>query len=316
MASIRASNVTPSSFPSSSSRCRREMTARATINMPKLRNGSSLSLPKITTIGLAEELQWRSDYKNKTTTQFEKLSPSPKVSDPMAMAKLYAIMEAVADRVEMHENIGEQRNNWNSLLLTSINSITLTASVMTGVAAMGAGGAPLVALKLSSTLLYLAATGMLLVMNKIQPSQLAEEQRNAARWFKQLYEEIRTTGSIGAPNSNDVKEATAKVLALDRAYPLPLLGCAPASESANDFSSWTCASVRVGRAPASESATRGSLLLVRSRVPSSVPFTSSHLRLPPLGMLKSLLFAFTKPDEDLSPAHGDESNFLLVGAVA
>ncbi|KAG5520880.1 hypothetical protein RHGRI_033446 [Rhododendron griersonianum] len=73
------------------------------------------------------------------------------------------------------------------------------------------------------------------------------------------------------------------------------------------------ASLPPGRAPASESesATRGSLLLVRSRVPSSVPFTSSHLRLPPLGMLKSLLFAFTKPDEDLSPAHGDESNFLL-----
>ncbi|KAG5547305.1 hypothetical protein RHGRI_013101 [Rhododendron griersonianum] len=58
-------------------------------------------------------------------------------------------------------------------------------------------------------------------------------------------------------------------------------GRAPASESANDFSSWTCASVRVGHAPASESesAIRGSLLLVRSRVPSSVPFTSSHLRL-------------------------------------
>ncbi|KAG5516444.1 hypothetical protein RHGRI_037230 [Rhododendron griersonianum] len=225
MASIRASNVVPSSFPSSSSRCRREiMTVRATINMPKLRNGSSLSLPKLTTIGLAEGLQLRNGYKNTTTTQFEKLSPSPKASNPMAIEKLYAIMEAVADRVEMHKNIGEQRNNWNNLLLTSINSITLTASLMTGVAAMGAGGAPLVALKLSSTLLYLAATGMLLVMNKIQPSQLAEEQRNAARWFKQLHEEIRTTVSIGAPNSKDVKEATAKVLALDRAYPLPLLG--------------------------------------------------------------------------------------------
>ncbi|KAF7119379.1 hypothetical protein RHSIM_Rhsim13G0152500 [Rhododendron simsii] len=225
MASIRASNVVPSSFPSSSSRCRREiMTVRATINMPKLRNGSSLSLPKLTTIGSVEELQLRNGYKNTTTTQFEKLSPSPKASDPMAIEKFYAIMEAVADRVEMHKNIGEQRNNWNNLLLTSINSITLTASLMTGVAAMGAGGAPLVALKLSSTLLYLAATGMLLVMNKIQPSQLAEEQRNAARLFKQLYEEIRTTVSIDTPNSNDVKETTAKVLALDRAYPLPLLG--------------------------------------------------------------------------------------------
>ncbi|KAE9461662.1 hypothetical protein C3L33_06433, partial [Rhododendron williamsianum] len=133
MASIRASNVVPSSFPSSSSP-----------------NND----------GLAEELQLRNGYKNTTTTQFEKFSPSPKASDPMAIEKLYAIMEAVADRVEMHKNIGEQRNNWNNLLLTSINSITLTASLMTGVAAMGAGGAPLVALKLSSTLLYLAATGM------------------------------------------------------------------------------------------------------------------------------------------------------------
>ncbi|KAF7120602.1 hypothetical protein RHSIM_Rhsim13G0152400 [Rhododendron simsii] len=225
MASIRASNVIPSSFSTSSSRCRREiMTVKATINMPKLQNGSSLSLPKLTTMGLVEKLQLRNGYKNTTTTQFEKLSPSPKASDPMAIEKLYAIMEAVANRVEMHKNMGEQRNNWNNLLLTSINSITLTASLMTGVAAMGAGGAPLVALKLSSTLLYLAATGMLLVINKIQPSQLAEEQRNAARLFKQLYEEIRTTVSIDTPNSNDVKETTAKVLALDRAYPLPLLG--------------------------------------------------------------------------------------------
>ncbi|KAE9453072.1 hypothetical protein C3L33_15028, partial [Rhododendron williamsianum] len=148
------------------------MTVRATINMPRLRNGSSLSLPKLTAIGLAEELQLRNGYKNTTTTQFEKLSPSPKASDPMAIEKLYAIMEAVADRVEMHKNIGEQRNNWNNLLLTSINSITLTASLMTGVAAMGAGGAPL----------------------------------HRCSEFK------------------DVKEATAKVLALDRAYPLPLMG--------------------------------------------------------------------------------------------
>ncbi|KAH7838683.1 hypothetical protein Vadar_029825 [Vaccinium darrowii] len=220
MATIRASNVVSSTFYSSSTRNRREMTIRATINMPNLRNGS-LSLSKLTTWGLVEELQLRSGYKNKTATQFEKLPSSPKASDSMAIVKLYAIMEAVADRVEMHKNIGEQRNNWNSLLLNSINSITLTASVMTGIAAMASGGAPL---RLSSTLLYLAATGMLLVMNKIQPSQLAEEQRNAVRLFKQLHQEIHTTISLGTPTSNDVKDATQKVLALDKAYPLPLLG--------------------------------------------------------------------------------------------
>ncbi|CAA2986422.1 probable F-box At4g22030 [Olea europaea subsp. europaea] len=103
--------------------------------------------------------------------------------EPLVIAKLYAILEAVADRVEMHKNIGEQRNNWNSLLLTSINALTLAAAAMTGIAATSAvgGGAPVAALKLSSTVMYLSATGMLSLMNKIQPSQLAEEQRNAAR---------------------------------------------------------------------------------------------------------------------------------------
>ncbi|KAI3800274.1 hypothetical protein L1987_28361 [Smallanthus sonchifolius] len=49
------------------------------------------------------------------------------------MEKLYVILEAVTDRVEMHKNIGEQRNIWNSLLLTSINTITLTAATMAAI---------------------------------------------------------------------------------------------------------------------------------------------------------------------------------------
>ncbi|PSS24822.1 F-box protein [Actinidia chinensis var. chinensis] len=216
MASMTAPSLMGSSIDSSS-RNRRETMIRATINMPKLRNANhSLDLPKLKTRGWVEELELRSGYINTTT--------NTKVSDPMVIAKLYAIMETIADRVEMHKNIGEQRNNWNSLLLTSINTITLTASMMTGMAAMSGGGAPLLALKLSSTSLFLAATGMLFVMNKIQPSQLAEEQRNAARLFKQLHEEIHTTVSIGTPTLEDVKEAMDKVLALDKAYPLPLLG--------------------------------------------------------------------------------------------
>ncbi|KAA8520112.1 hypothetical protein F0562_014368 [Nyssa sinensis] len=85
-------------------------------------------------------------------------------------------------------------------------------------------GAPLLALKLSSTLLYLAATGMMLITNKIQPPQLAEERRNVARLFKQLHGQIQTTIKIGTPTMADVKEFMDKVLALDKAYPLPLLG--------------------------------------------------------------------------------------------
>ncbi|KAJ4838753.1 hypothetical protein Tsubulata_029164 [Turnera subulata] len=141
-------------------------------------------------------------------------------------AKLYATLEAVADRVEMHRNIGEQRNNWNTLLLNSVNMITLTAATMTGVAATAGApqGGSLLALKLSSTLLFSAAAGMLVIMNKIQPSQLAEEQRNAARLFEQLHNQIQTTLALNNYTEVDVKNAMEKVLALDAAYPLPLLG--------------------------------------------------------------------------------------------
>ncbi|MED6172704.1 hypothetical protein PIB30_052437 [Stylosanthes scabra] len=147
--------------------------------------------------------------------------------------ELYAVLEAVSDRIEMHNNMKEQRDNWNTLLLNSINMITLTASTMAGVAAATtAHDGSSFALKLSSALLFSAATGMLLVMNKIQPSQLAEEQRNATRLFKQLHSQIQTTIISLINNNNNsseegdevVKGAIEKVLALDKAYPLPLLG--------------------------------------------------------------------------------------------
>ncbi|QHO37345.1 putative F-box protein [Arachis hypogaea] len=105
---------------------------------------------------------------------------------------------------------------------TQLNNsmLTLTATAMAAMAA----ATPLLELKISSTLLFSAATGMMLVVNKIQPSQLAEEQRNATRLFKQLQSQIETTIALGNANQEDVKKAMEKVLALDKAYPLPLLG--------------------------------------------------------------------------------------------
>ncbi|KAJ0016505.1 hypothetical protein Pint_09874 [Pistacia integerrima] len=96
---------------------------------------------------------------------------------------------------------------------------------MAGVAATGGGGvSSLLALKVSSTLLFSAATRMMVMVNKIQPSQLAEEQRNATILFKQLQREIQIVVALRVPSEVDVKEAMEKVLALDQAYPLPLLG--------------------------------------------------------------------------------------------
>ncbi|XP_031128315.1 probable F-box protein At4g22030 [Ipomoea triloba] len=224
MAGVQSSSFLISSSSSSSTSFSQRKPIRAAINFPRIGRRTNISLPTLQTKGLVEELGLKSTGFTPIT---ENLRPTRTVDqvnarpDPLVVAKLYAILEAVADRVEMHKNIGEQRDNWNSLLLTSINGIILAAAAMAGIAA---GGGAEVALKLSSTLMYLGATGMLTIMNKIQPSQLVEEQRNATRLFKNLYNEIQTTLSIGHPTVSDVKDAMERVLALDRAFPLPLLG--------------------------------------------------------------------------------------------
>ncbi|XP_057428502.1 probable F-box protein At4g22030 [Lotus japonicus] len=213
-----------------SSSCSSIRTVSAAIHVPKLPR-LSFRVPQLAKTKLVEEFNGtkdRTQLQNNVLTEqtydglLQKTNNNTKSK---VNIQLYAILEAVADRIEMHQNIGEQRDNWNTLLLNSINMITLTATTMAGVvAATGGAGAPLLALKLSSALLFSAATGLLLVMNKIQPSQLTEEQRNATRLFKQLKSHIETTIAIGNPSEEDVKSAMEKVLALDRAYPLPLLG--------------------------------------------------------------------------------------------
>ncbi|RZB89981.1 putative F-box protein [Glycine soja] len=208
----------------------------ATINVPKIKV-TKVSTPRPPNKNLVAELNYLNNYISATGTTHAKENPycsnlsaksstAPRTSTPNSteVTKLHVIMEIVAERIEMHKNIGAQRDNWNCLLTTSVNMITLSAATMVGLAAVGSSGATVVALKVSSTILYMAATGLLVVMNKIQPSQLVEEQRNAARLFKQLHRELQTRLSLGNPSENDVNEAMEKVLALDRAYPLPLLG--------------------------------------------------------------------------------------------
>lgn len=182
----------------------------------------SISLPKLTPQIDMEEMRLKEEYIAIGST---KTQPMKSTREENHVSHLYAIMEAVADRAEMHAIIGEQRNNWNHLFLHSINSITLTASTMAGISSIPvARAAPhLLAFKLSSALLFTAATGMMLAVNWIQPSQLAEEQRNATRLLRQLEKSIRTTLALRTPTKLDVEEAMARVLALDKAYPLPLL---------------------------------------------------------------------------------------------
>ncbi|KAK2394389.1 putative F-box protein [Trifolium repens] len=225
MASILQSSVILSCSLSSSSSKR---VINAAIHLPKLPN---VSLPKIQTRKQKFDQEYYNNtslLENKNTQILQDQQHQQHSTNSKTIVQLYAILEAVSDRIEMHQNIGEQRNNWNTLLLNSINMITLTATTMSGVAAATAAtscsDSSLLALKLSSALLFSAATGLLLIMNKIQPSQLTEEQRNATRLFKHLQSQIKTIIAIGNPNDEDVKSSMEKVLALDKAYPLPLLG--------------------------------------------------------------------------------------------
>ncbi|XP_028763000.1 probable F-box protein At4g22030 [Neltuma alba] len=244
--------ISASSFCSSSSSSIKKV--NAAINVPKLPR-VRFPLPKVsptTTTKLVKELKRSTgtiipSQLDVTSTEIRddddySCSSSNKSK---ATIQLYAILEAVSDRIEMHNNMGEQRNNWNSLLLNSVNMMTLSATTMVGLNT----AIDNTAFRLSSTLLFTAATGMLLIMNRIQPSQLTEEQRNATKLFKRLQKEIQTTLAIGNPTEEDVQSAMEKVLALDKAYPLPLLGAMlekfpskfepavwwPKSKKTNDF---------------------------------------------------------------------------------
>ncbi|MCD7459174.1 hypothetical protein HAX54_040243 [Datura stramonium] len=216
--------ISCNSIPSTSSCIYRKGLIRASINIPNNQK-LKISLPRIQrreTSGQEQGLICGLSTIEKQFSPSKRSDMNINGPDPLVVKKLYVIKEAIADRVEMHRNIGEQRSQWNNMLLTSVNGITLAAAIMVGIAA--SSGDPVLGLKMSSTLMYLAATGMLVIMNQIQPSQLAEEQRNAARLFQDLHNQIETTLSIAHPSAIDVKEAMDRVLALDKAYPLPLLG--------------------------------------------------------------------------------------------
>ncbi|XP_058220110.1 probable F-box protein At4g22030 [Rhododendron vialii] len=207
-------------------------TTQASIFLSRSASPSPTPTPKVQTHRLsARKLNGQQKFHTMTKTSTERHRNRSRINtrkeaEPNieASEELHSIMNLVADRAEMHKNIGIQRDNWNHLLLSSINGMTVTAATMAALAAVSGEGNSLLALKLSSTILYAAATGVSLVMNKIQPSQLAEEQRNASRLLKQLHEQIKSRITLRKPTSNDVKDAMERVLAIDRAYPLPLLG--------------------------------------------------------------------------------------------
>ncbi|KAL9236604.1 hypothetical protein vseg_011251 [Gypsophila vaccaria] len=193
------------------------------LNRPTYLKKPMIVVPKLPNVDLSKNVVIEEYNGLKTIPLMRELSPKTLAKEQRdeAKVKLYAVLEAICDRIEMHNNVREQREEWNSLLLHSINMITLTAATMAGVSAVGEDT---LALKVSSMVLFMGATGLLMIMNKIQPSQLAQEQRNAVRLFRQLKTKVETTMALRNYGQRDVEKYMKCVLALDRAYPLPLLG--------------------------------------------------------------------------------------------
>ncbi|EES04781.1 probable F-box protein At4g22030 [Sorghum bicolor] len=165
------------------------------------------------------KLDWI-DVTTSTTTSAGSPRAAADRSTTAVIDKLRAVAEAAADRAEMHDIIGRQRDNWNHLLLHSTNSLTLAASVMAALAPAAPGTGAVAA---SAGVLLATAAVTMAAVNRIQPSQLAEEQRNATRLWRQLERDVRATLELRRDDAADAQDAMDRVLALDAAYPLPLL---------------------------------------------------------------------------------------------
>ncbi|XP_072960069.1 probable F-box protein At4g22030 [Typha angustifolia] len=227
MATLQAQSlfISSSSSSSSSSSRQRRRGCFAALHVPSNLSPRGVSFPKLSSRIQLEDLKIiEKDMYTANLGNHVKNPETTQKQDTNLFSKLYAVADAVADRAEMHAIIGEQRNNWNHLFLHSINSITLSATLMAGISSMATASSPQeLAFKISSTLLFATACGMMLVVNKIQPSQLAEEQRKATQLWKQLQREIDSIIKRKTPTELDVEHMLEKVLALEKAYPLPLL---------------------------------------------------------------------------------------------
>lgn len=138
------------------------------------------------------------------------------------VAQMHNIAVAARDRAELHTIIGTQRDNWNKLCHTTVVSTTVAASVLAALS----GATPAVPLSLTAFLLNVGTFGLMVLAGKLQPSQLAEEQRSAARQCRSVAGEIEATLQIDPSLREDaelyIEDKLARLHDVDVAYPLPL----------------------------------------------------------------------------------------------
>jgi hypothetical protein len=142
--------------------------------------------------------------------------------DQRLVDQLRNLATLASDRSEMHHILSLQRDNWNSLFHTTITM----ASVSTAVVAALNGAQPAVGLSVVASGLGLTVAAFMALVNFFQPSQLAEEQSHAARFFKRLATDIESTLEIDPrmrpEASHYLQQKLATLHALDSAFPMPL----------------------------------------------------------------------------------------------
>ncbi|KAL2609665.1 hypothetical protein R1flu_028238 [Riccia fluitans] len=142
---------------------------------------------------------------------------------------LQALLRSLAviadDRSEMHAAVAIQRDNWGKLLQVTITMSMMAAGILS---AVNTRAVTSMSSSVTASLLAGSSFFFMCLANWFQPSQLAEEQRAAARFFKALVREIE--GSLKPTGGSHLKE-DAKVYYesklerlqyLDKAFPLPL----------------------------------------------------------------------------------------------
>ncbi|MCO5601113.1 hypothetical protein L7F22_055232 [Adiantum nelumboides] len=142
--------------------------------------------------------------------------------DPFLVAHLHLIAHMATDRAEMHSIIAQQRDNWNKLFQSSLIALAMASTILSALSSFASN----MAFNLPACAVNAFLTFIMIGFNHFQPSQLAEEQRTAARLSKRLAHDIEFTLKI-APQLRQhahgyVKEMIERLYAIDKAYPLPL----------------------------------------------------------------------------------------------
>ncbi|KAI5066618.1 hypothetical protein GOP47_0019242 [Adiantum capillus-veneris] len=145
------------------------------------------------------------------------------ITSSFLTAELQLLANAASDRAEMHSILAQQRDNWNKLFQRMLTSASMTACVLSGLD--GYAGHSM-GLSLPALLLNAGTAAMMTVINQFQPSQLAEEQRTAARLFRKLasdvYYALHVSPHLRQRTSLFVDDCKRRLQALDKAFPMPL----------------------------------------------------------------------------------------------